>query len=128
MSSAEEPSTKVSTTIENEKNVMKTQSNLDLLMDLYTTNENHISGPVMTLTPLVSNLNTCKSNYQIVNPTFIPNKNIELLNRITGKGLQITYKYTRTPHLFSSNMVNIALTFYNGSNEVINDIKVGQKV
>lgn len=128
VSSAEDIS-KEATIIENEKNSMKIQSNLDLLMDLYSTNENHLSGPVMTLTPLVNNTNvTDKSNFQIINPNFISNENIELLNRITGNGLQITYKYTRTPHLFSNNLVNIALTFYNSNNEVINDIRIGQKV
>lgn len=105
---------------------MKVQSNLDLLMDLYATNDNNLTGPVMTLTPLVNNSN--KPYIQIINPHFILNEAIELLNRITGNGLQITYKYTRTPHLFSNNMVNIALTFLNSTNEVINEIRIGQKV
>lgn len=128
-STADDVSAKKSTSIENEKNTMKMQTNLDLLLDLYSTNENNLSGPVMTLTPLAnSNVVTTNSNIQVVNPCFVPNKSLELLNRITGKGLQITYKYTRTPHLFSNSMVNIALTFLNNSNEDVNDIKIGQKV
>lgn len=107
---------------------MKTQSNLDLLLDLYSTNENHLSGPVMTLTPLVNSNIIENSRIHSVNPNFISTKNIELLNRITGNGLCITYKYTRCSHLFSNSMVNIALTFCNSSNEDIKDIRIGQKV
>lgn len=112
--------------------VSEIKSNLDLLLDLDISDT---VAPVMTpslggfLTPINNPNSLTISTIQIVPPAFYPIKEIELLDRISGRGLSITYRYTRNPHLFSSNMVNINLSFKNTlSDDEITDIKMGKKV
>lgn len=105
-----------------------TKSNLDLLLDLESDVTNTIT-PVLTpslggfLTPTETSTEVAHS----IPPCFIPNKSINLLDRINGRGLSITYRYTRSPHLFSPHMVNIGLTFTNSNQQDITEIKVGKK-
>jgi len=54
-------------------------------------------------------------------------KSYELLNRLTGEGLSIEYKFTRAPCIFSSTMVGVELIFRNSSSSAINKISVGTK-
>lgn len=113
--------------------VKESKSNLDLLLDLDISDA---VAPVMTpslggfLTPInnVNPINVTPHAIQVIPPVFYPVKEIELLDRISGRGLNITYRYTRNPHLFSSTMVNINLSFKNTSSEDITDIRMGKKV
>lgn len=113
--------------------VKESKSNLDLLLDLDISDA---VAPVMTpslggfLTPInnVNPINVTTSTIQVIPPVFYPVKEIELLDRISGRGLNITYRYTRNPHLFSPNMVNINLSFKNTLSEDITDIRMGKKV
>lgn len=105
------------------------KSNLDLLLDFCdATNE----APVMTpslggfftpSTPIEAPL-----TMQSVQPVFSNTKPVELLNRINGRGLSATYRFTRSPHLYSPSMANINIMFVNNTNEDINDIRLGRKV
>ncbi|KAF2880489.1 hypothetical protein ILUMI_25696 [Ignelater luminosus] len=114
---------------ETKLNDNKPKSNLDLLLDL----DDIPITPIMTpslggfLTPLNNPTPNLASPIQVVPPSFIPTKGIELLDRINGQGLSITYRFTRNPHLFSSSMVNISLTFTNTSHDDITDIQLGKK-
>lgn len=87
--------------------------------------------PVMTpslggfLTPINSIIT---ENVQEVSTSYVPLKKTILLNNIIGHGLKIEYRFTRSQHLVSSNLVNIELTFSNESNDVIKEIQVGNKV
>ena len=65
---------------------------------------------------------------QTASPSFIPMKTTELLNKISGRGLNVLYRFTRSPHLFSPAMVSVELTFTNLGSEELMDIRVGQKV
>lgn len=107
------------------------KSNLDLLLDLGDITP---AGPVMTpsfggfLTPMTQNISTPSSNrIELVGPNHIPLNSSELINKVNGYGLGVTYRFTRAPHLFSSTMVSIELHFTNHSNDVIEDIKMGEK-
>lgn len=66
--------------------------------------------------------------FQFVQPMNIPLKSYELLNRMTGKGLGITYKFTRTVSVFSPKMVSIELTLTNHGDNQLSAIKIGKKV
>lgn len=101
---------------------------MDLLLGLYGSSEIQESAPVMSLTPLTNSVMIITTPITPTNSIYFPNKNIELLNHINGKGLSITYKYSRKPHLFSKSMVNIALTFTNNGSKDIADIRIGQRV
>lgn len=50
---------------------------------------------------------------------------MELLNRISGDGLGVKYRYLRKPHLSSDKMVAVELTFQNTSSSVINGVSIG---
>lgn len=65
---------------------------------------------------------------QFVQPMNIPLKSYDLLNRMTGNGLGITYKFTRTISVFSPKMVSIELTLTNHGESPLSGITVGKKV
>lgn len=100
------------------------KSNLDLLLDL---GDFAPAGPVMTpsmggfLTPMPSS-----DSIELVGPSYIPSDYTELLNKINGFGLGITYRFTRAPHLYSAYMVSIELLFTNHGSMPIKNIKIGQ--
>lgn len=104
------------------------KTNLDLLLDL---DEVAVAGQVMTpslggfLTPTASSATS--NRIELVGPSFIAMDRMELLNKVNGYGLGITYKYTRAPHLFSANMVSIELNFTNHGNVEFTDVQVGAK-
>ncbi|OWF47522.1 AP-3 complex subunit beta-2-like isoform X3 [Mizuhopecten yessoensis] len=67
------------------------------------------------------------SNSMNFNPSSIPSKVYELVNRMAGKGLTISYKFTRTVSIFSPKMVSIEMTFVNTSDNTISGIKIDNK-
>lgn len=87
--------------------------------------------PVMTpslggfLTPINP---TVVDNVREVSTSYVPMKKTMLLNNIMGHGLKIEHRFTRSQHLISSNLINIELTFFNESNNVIKEIQIGSKV
>lgn len=109
------------------------KSNLDLLLDL---DDIPPVGPIMTpslggfLTPMTGTAgdNQVLSNVvDLVGPSYIPNKTHELLNKVNGFGLGITYRFTRAPHLYSAKMISIELTFTNHGNMELIDVQVTKK-
>lgn len=117
--------------------VSSERGNLDLLLDL---DDIGPSGPVMTpslggfLSPLAANsvpmvgagAASATSKYELVGPSFIPSKQ-ELLNKINGHGLQVNYRFTRGPHLYSAKMVSIELTLKNESQKELENIRISNK-
>ncbi|KDR14139.1 AP-3 complex subunit beta-1 [Zootermopsis nevadensis] len=114
------------------KSVTKPKSNLDLLLELDDVPPTIT--PVLTpslggfLTPLSTHgMPITSVSIQLASPSFIPMKTTELLNKISGRGLHILSRFTRSPHLFSPAMVSIELTFTNLSSEELMDIRISQK-
>ncbi|XP_053679944.1 AP-3 complex subunit beta-2 [Anopheles nili] len=110
-----------------------TKSNLDLLLDL---DDIPPIGPVMTpslggfLTPMAApSMSSADqaSGLELVGPSIIPSKKRELLNKVNGFGLGIEYRFVRSPHLYSSRMVSVELTFTNHGNVELLDIEMGKK-
>uniref|UniRef100_A0A182JZH4 AP-3 complex subunit beta n=1 Tax=Anopheles christyi TaxID=43041 RepID=A0A182JZH4_9DIPT len=107
------------------------KSNLDLLLDL---DDIPPIGPVMTpslggfLTPMAAtNAASLGTGIELVGPSFISMKKHELLNKVNGFGLGIQYRFVRSPHLYSSRMVSVELTFTNHGNVELLDIEMGKK-
>lgn len=107
------------------------KSNLDLLLDLGDITP---TGPVMTpslggfLTPMTQMVSSTSNRIiELVGPNHIPLTSTELINKVNGYGLGVTYRFTRAPHLFSPTMVSIELLFTNHSNDVMENIKIGSK-
>lgn len=107
------------------------KSNLDLLLDLDEMAP--VSSSVMTpslggfLTPMTPSTSNIANRIETVGPSYIAMEASELLNKVVGYGLGITYKFTRSPHLYSSSMVSIELHFTNHSNIDLSDIQIGTK-
>ncbi|XP_046427375.1 AP-3 complex subunit beta-2 isoform X3 [Neodiprion fabricii] len=106
----------------------KPKSNLDLLLDL-----DDVIPITPIMTPSLGGFLTPMNPLQLngvteVAASFIPIKATELLNKVSGKGLKLDFRFTRSQHLVSSAMNSIELTFSNESSTTIKDIKVGNKV
>ncbi|XP_015112267.1 AP-3 complex subunit beta-2-like, partial [Diachasma alloeum] len=129
-SSRSEPELKKpSVKIKNETVKEKAKNNLDLLLEL---DDIVPMTPMMTpslggfLTPMnfpIGNVNGIRE----VSATFIPVERTEIVNKITGKGLKVESRFTRSQHLVSSNLTSVELTFTNCGNHTINNIRVGNK-
>lgn len=65
--------------------------------------------------------------FQPVSACFIPQNTVEILNRIAGGGLTISYRFTRSPHLYSPAMTTVELLFSNVGSADITEIKLEQK-
>ncbi|XP_055380324.1 AP-3 complex subunit beta-2 [Condylostylus longicornis] len=105
-------------------------SNLDLLLNL----ENVQSfGKIMTPTRDISfesgttsSIQTHLSpNIELVSSSYIEHQFVELVNKVSGHGLEILYRYTRTPHL-GLNMISIELEFKNHSYKELTNIHMGK--
>ncbi|KAH8323065.1 hypothetical protein KR074_000562 [Drosophila pseudoananassae] len=114
------------------------KSNLDLLLDL---DDIPPIGPVMTPslggfltpgTPLIGGQAAplqpqhARNRVELVGPSHIEFKHKELLNKVSGHGLQLGYRFTRAPHLFSSSMCSIELQFQNRGEQEITNVRLGQ--
>ncbi|KAH8235466.1 hypothetical protein KR032_001015 [Drosophila birchii] len=121
-----------------EKAAAATKSNLDLLLDL---DDIPPIGPVMTPslggfltpgTPMVAGQAAplqpqhARNRVELVGPSHIEFKHKELLNKVSGHGLQLGYRFTRAPHLYSSSMCSIELQFQNRGEKEITAIRLGQ--
>ncbi|XP_017045957.1 AP-3 complex subunit beta-2 [Drosophila ficusphila] len=110
------------------------KSNLDLLLDL---DDIPPIGPVMTPslggfltpgTPLIAGQAAplqpqhARNRVELVGPSHIEFKHKELLNKVSGHGLQLAYRFTRSPHLYSSTMCSIELQFQNRGDKEITSI------
>lgn len=87
--------------------------------------------PIMTpsLGGFLTPINLAMSNgIQQVSASFSPLQKTEILNKVTGRGLRVESRFTRSPHLVSAAMVNLELTFTNEGNEQIKNIRTGNKV
>ena len=58
----------------------------------------------------------------------VPTRSYELLNKMKGNGLSVTYRFTRTISIFSPKMVSIELSFTNESDSKVSGIRIGEKV
>ncbi|XP_050580994.1 AP-3 complex subunit beta-2 isoform X2 [Bombus affinis] len=111
----------------NQEATEKPKSNIDLLLDLDDVIPMTPVMPLSTgslLTPI--NLNIT-NDVREISASFISIKKSELLNTITGHGLKIEYRFTRSQHLVSAYLVSIELTFSNESSEPVKEIQIGVK-
>lgn len=88
----------------------------------------------MVVAIITSGAKSCLSHlflgliFQATSPSFVALRSQEIVNKVTGRGLVISYRFTRSPHLFSPKMSSIELTFSNQGHEEISDMKMGPKV
>lgn len=115
--------------VEESKPLSKT--NLDLLLELDDVVP--ATTPVLTpslggfLTPMTTSYTppSTTMSVQPIGPSFIPYKATDLVNKLSGGGISIQYRYTRSPHLYSPKMISIELLFTNHGPDDVTDIKIG---
>ncbi|XP_056646948.1 AP-3 complex subunit beta-1 [Diorhabda sublineata] len=129
VSNPSKPNSKIENMNNNINSVINSKkSNLDLLLDL-----DDIETPAPVMTPSFGGFFSpsipvdVPASIHVVQPVYHNTKTMELLNRINGKGLSATYRFTRSPHLYSPSMTNINLVFMNNSSGDIEDIRIGKK-
>jgi len=89
----------------------------NLMSPLTTLNPVTLAGPVATTKP--------QANYNnLLGGTYVPTSTVELLNRITGGGLSVTYRFTRSISVFSPKMVSIELMFTNSADKPVEGIHI----
>ncbi|CAH1796712.1 unnamed protein product [Owenia fusiformis] len=93
----------------------KTNSTMDLLTPSLSSDLSNMSISGSTPVSMVSS------------PIQVQRVQHDLLNRITGNGLGISYAFTRTVSVFSPKLVSIELTFNNTSENELKGIKIGEK-
>ena len=87
-----------------------------------------------TLTPSLGGLltpgapaTTAASSIQEAASMFVPLEEVELLSKMASNGLQVLYRYTRKPHLYSASMTSIQLTLKNQGQDELTEVKIGAK-
>lgn len=100
------------------------RKNLDLLLDL----DDIATVPSAPLQPLTAFTMTAAAapksglaKFAAVSvPAYVPTEQKELLNKLSGSGLSVTYRFSRTPNIFSPRMTSIELTLTNhGDKELV---------
>ncbi|XP_063981472.1 AP-3 complex subunit beta-2 isoform X2 [Diachasmimorpha longicaudata] len=118
---------KPSVKVKNEIVKEKPKNNLDLLLEL---DDILPMTSMMTLGGLLTPMNLSSGNVNGVREvaaTFVPVEKTEIVNKITGKGLKVESRFTRSQHLVSSNLISFELIFTNCGNRTVNNIHVGEK-
>ncbi|XP_037079170.1 AP-3 complex subunit beta-2-like [Pollicipes pollicipes] len=64
---------------------------------------------------------------EVVSAAHVPTTCRDLVGRVAGSGLEIKYRFTRAPHLYSAKMTSVELTFTNTTQQEMRDIRVGNK-
>uniref|UniRef100_A0A8C5E6Q7 AP-3 complex subunit beta n=1 Tax=Gouania willdenowi TaxID=441366 RepID=A0A8C5E6Q7_GOUWI len=72
-------------------------------------------------------LSNMSPTLQVTSPTFSPVKTHELLHHMSGKGLSATYHFPRQPCLYQPSMVSVQLTLTNHSDQILEEIHVGER-
>ncbi|KAJ7988575.1 hypothetical protein DPEC_G00324980 [Dallia pectoralis] len=126
-SDSEHPKSKVKP-----KQEVKSQNQVSLLdLDDFT------PGPVTQTRPVLSpslladlqglSLSNISSTMQVSGPAFVPEKSLNLLHRMTGKGLSAQYQFTRQPCLYQPTMVSVQISLTNTSDHHLEHIHIGEK-
>ncbi|XP_076356504.1 LOW QUALITY PROTEIN: AP-3 complex subunit beta-2-like [Tachypleus tridentatus] len=115
----------------------ETKNNLDLLLDLedfsLTSSSGSIIQPTSATNILMPSTEKTSSFVQnplfspVNNPVFIPSKQHELLNWYSGKGLTVSYRFTRTSNIYSPKMISVELNFINNGSDEIKKLCVPDK-
>ena len=114
--------------------VQPKSSNLDLLLSLEDDLSSVPVHPSSTTTPTLGGLLTPSaaptsslSPTTEAAPMFVPVKENMLLSKMNSNGLQITYRFSRSKHLYSDSMTSIQLTLKNLGAEDLTEIKIGSQ-
>lgn len=111
------------------------KTNLDLLLDLDAPPEVTLATPSLGgfLSPMTTSSFSVVSGggsneIEFISAKFVASEHQELLSKASCYGLEVMYRFTRAPNLFSPKMTTIELILTNHSNSDIGNVAIGQKV
>ncbi len=109
------------------------RSNLDLLLD-FSEDPPSLQTPMLTpslggfLSPASSESGSvAEAIKDATTPAFVPTRTQELLNKMTSGGLQVLYRYTRSPHIYAPELCSIELTLNNLGDSEQTEVKAGAR-
>lgn len=113
----------------------KKATNLDLLLDLGT-DDPPTAAPVLPattpslggfLSPTAATKSPGSTTIATASAAHVPTETTVILNKMASGGLQVAYRYTRSPDMGSASNCNIELTVSNLGAEDLGDVKVSSK-
>ena len=121
-----------------ESTTKKATTNLDLLLDLGTEDPPTAAPVLHATTPSLggflsptkspsSSSSSATATIATASAAHVPTEATVLLNKMASGGLQVAYRYTRSPDVGSDSNCNIELTVSNLGAEELGDVKVSSK-
>ncbi|XP_037570258.1 LOW QUALITY PROTEIN: AP-3 complex subunit beta-2-like [Dermacentor silvarum] len=114
------------------KKVPASRSNLDLLLDLDDMSTAPIAATLQPMSALtvtaVAGQTEAPRFVAVSTPAHVPAEWRELLNKVSGAGLAINYRFTRTPHLFSPKMASVEVTLANHGEEELPGVQITDRL
>ncbi|CAH2087274.1 unnamed protein product [Euphydryas editha] len=109
------------------------KSNLELLLEL-----DEVASSLPTMTPTCGGFLSPPTvppsgigdvdSITPVGPALVPSTQTEVVARVTSRGLAVSRRWSRAPHLYSHKMCAIELTFTNHTPDDIENIRVNKKL
>ncbi|KAL1476105.1 hypothetical protein MTO96_036762 [Rhipicephalus appendiculatus] len=110
------------------------RSNLDLLLDLDDMTTVPVSATLQPMSALTVTSATVVGRTEaprfiaVSTPAHVPTEWRELLNKVSGGGLAINYRFTRAPHLFSPKMASVEVTLANHGDEDLAGVHIPDRL
>lgn len=106
------------------------RKNLDLLLDLDDVTSVPTSATLLPLSvhsitaATVPGKTEAPRFFTASAPAYVPTEWKELLNKVSGAGLAVNYRFSRAPHLFSPKMASVELTLTNHGEEELKGVQI----
>ncbi|KAH6936775.1 hypothetical protein HPB50_021518 [Hyalomma asiaticum] len=110
------------------------RSNLDLLLDLDDMSTVPVAATLQPMSALTATSAMAVGRPEVPRfvavstPAYVPSEWRELLNKVSGAGLVISYRFTRTPHLFSPKMASVEVTLANHGDEDLPGVHISDRL
>ncbi|KAL3208707.1 hypothetical protein MRX96_009582 [Rhipicephalus microplus] len=110
------------------------RSNLDLLLDLDDMTTVPVAATLQPMSALTITSATVAGRTEaprfvaVSTPAHMPTEWRELLNKVSGAGLTINYRFTRAPHLFSPKMASVEVTLANHGDEDLPGVHIPDRL
>ncbi|CAN7998896.1 unnamed protein product [Ixodes hexagonus] len=109
------------------------RKNVDLLLDLddiatvSSTPLQPLSALTMTSVPVALPKPSGPRFMPVPVPAYVSSERKELLNKISGSGLSVSYRFSRSPNIFSPRMTSIELTLTNHGDKELRELYVADR-
>lgn len=116
------------------KKTPASSKNLDLLLDLDDVTSIPTAATLQPVSALTVTSATVSGRvevprfFPVSTPAFVPTEWKELLNKVSGNGLAVNCRFSRSPHLFSPKMASVEVTLANHSDEELLGVQISDRM